>query len=239
MDDSPYNDAWFKDHYLNGPQQIIDFLGGDGISMQGRRVADVGTGDGIMALGLYHMANPACLVGYDIRPVDVGQLQALAMHHGVGDLPEGLTFETSSSDHIPASGGAFDFVVSWSVFEHVTEPLLMAQEIRRVIAPTGVVFIQLFPFYASEHGDHGWERPSFDHLLTGVDREDVYLNRLTFDGLHDTLTSAGLLVTKVELIHFPFHLPHQLNAERLSDLAIGGVKLTAVPIDTQAERSDA
>jgi SAM-dependent methyltransferase len=230
MNDSPEVGSWFEDHYLEGPRQVIDFLGGDGISMSGSRIADIGTGDGIFALGLFKMAEAASLVGYDVRPVKIDELKRLASKHGIGELPQGLTFEKSMPDQIPAPTGAFDFVVSWSTFEHVSEPLAMAQEIRRILAPGGVVFIQLFPFYASERGDHGWERSSFEHLLTGTDREDVYLNKITFDGLHETLRAAGLLVTKVELIHLPFHMPPELDDQRLSDLAIGGVKLGAVPV---------
>jgi SAM-dependent methyltransferase len=230
MNEHPNVGSWFEDHYLKGPRQVIDFLGGDGISMSGSRIADIGTGDGIFALGLFKMAQSASLVGYDIRPVDISYLERLAKEHGIGELPNGLTFETSMPDQIPAPTGAFDFVVSWSMFEHVSEPLAIAKEIRRIVAPEGVVFIQLFPFYASERGDHGWERSSFEHLLTGVDREDVYLSKITFDGLHETLRAAGLLVSKVELIHFPFHMPPELDDQRLSDLAIGGVKLAAVPV---------
>ena len=88
--------------------------------------------------------------------------------------------------------------------------------------------IQLFPFYFSEHGDHGWERPGFEHLVSGSDREDVYLNRITLDDLHQALRSGGLRVSKLELIHFGFHVPPTLDSLRLSDLAIGGVKLAAV-----------
>lgn len=221
--------SWFEDHYLNAPQQIVDFLGGDGLSMERRRVADIGTGDGILALGLFNLANPKELVGYDLQPVDVEHLCATAHRHGVGDLPGGLRFETSQPDRIPAESGQFDFVVSWSAFEHINKPLAMAREIRRILAPDGVAMIQLFPFYFSEHGDHGWERPGFEHLVSGQDREDVYLNRITLDGLHETLRSGGLRVSKVELIHFGFHVPLPLDGVRLSDLAIGGVKLAAVP----------
>ena len=68
----------------------------------------------------------------------------------------------------------------------------MASEVRRVLAPGGVLMIQLYPFYLSEHGDHGWHRPSFEHLLTGVDEtpDDAFLNRITLDELHWALFAA-------------------------------------------------
>ena len=112
-----------------------------------------------MALGLSVMARPELLVGYDIEPTDVEDLQRMAKEHGIDALPEGLRFELSAPDHVPAPSGTFDFILSWSAFEHIEQPRVMAQEIRRLMAPGAIAMIQLFPFYHSEHGDHGWTRP--------------------------------------------------------------------------------
>ncbi len=193
-------------------------------------VADIGTGDGILAAGLCTLAHPDVLVGYDVEPVDVADLKGELAARGLGDLPPTLRFDVSFPDRVPAATGAFDYVISWSVFEHVSEPLAMASEIRRLLAPGGLAMIQLFPFYLSEHGDHGWSRPSFEHLLTHEDGTELYLNKITLDQLHQTLRSAGLCTSKVELIHHGFHLPPELDTLRLSDLAIGGIKLLAVPV---------
>jgi len=50
--------GWFEDHFSSAASQILDFLGADGISLQGKRVADVGCGDGIIDLGLVELAAP-------------------------------------------------------------------------------------------------------------------------------------------------------------------------------------
>lgn len=227
----PNNETWFEDHHTDAPRQIVDFLQREGLSLEGLRVADIGTGDGILALGLYRLAKPEMLVGYDIKQVDTDELRTMAIQNETGDLPVALQFVRSLSDHVPANSGDFDVVISWSVFEHVSDPLKMAQEMRRLLAPGGFVFIQLYPFYFSEHGDHGWGRPSFEHLLTGEDHpgDGIFLNRITFDELCDTLDEAGLRVSKVEVMHEPFHVPAELNRIKMSDLAIAGVKLIAVP----------
>jgi len=233
--EGPVDVSWFDDHYYSAPRQIVDFLAGDHLDLRGKRVADVGTGDGIIALGLHDLAQPELLVGFDLTPVDERALLDLAREHRVAtELPSGLRFEQSFEDRIPAADGSFDFVVSWSAFEHIADLEGMAREVRRVLTADGVVMIQLFPFYFSEHGDHGWDRPSFEHLLTGVDEtpDDAFLNRTTLDGLHHALLAGGLRIGKLELIHHAFHLPPQLTDQRLTDLAIGGVKLLAVPSTT-------
>ncbi len=232
--EGPVDVSWFDDHYFGAPRQIVDFLAGDGLQLEGKRVADLGTGDGLIAFGLYEYAHPASLVGFDLLPVDERALVEAAREHGVAtELPPGLRFEQSLADRIPAPDGAFDVVVSWSAFEHISDLEGMAREVRRVLAPRGIVMIQLYPFYLSEHGDHGWHRPSFAHLLSGVDEtpDDAFLNRTTLDELHQALLAGGLRIGKVELIHHAFHLPPELADRRLTDLAIGGVKLLAASAD--------
>ncbi len=224
------NATWFEDHYTKVPQEIVDFLAGDGISLEGKRVADIGTGDGLIALGLFNLVRPAVLTGYDIQPTDVADLERWAKEHDVGELPAGLSFHPCTEDHIDAATGDFDVVYSWSAFEHVSQPLAVAREIRRLMAPGGLAMIQVYPFYLSEHGDHDWNRPGFEHLVTGTSNAEVYLNRITADELFDVFCAAGFQVTKVELIHTPFHLPAEISGVRFSDLAISGVKLTAVPV---------
>ena len=229
----PTDVSWFHDHYYDAPRQVVEFLGGDGLTLEGSRVADLGTGDGILALGLHDAAHPSELVGFDLQVVDEDRLLALVREHAVAEkLPATLRFERSFEDRIPAPDDSFDYVVSWSAFEHISDVAGMVREVRRVLVPGGVVMIQLFPFYSSEHGDHGWDRPGFAHLVTGRDEtpDDAFLNKITLDGLHRALVEGGLRPTKVELIHHAFHLPPELVDRPLSELAVGGVKLLAVAI---------
>lgn len=93
--------VWFWDHYDGAAAQIVDFFAGDGISLAGKQVADIGCRD-------------------------------------------------------------YDVVVTWSALEHVAEPVSMLREIRRILRPGGVLFLQLWPFYYSDRGSHLW--PRFDAL---------------------------------------------------------------------------
>lgn len=244
---------WFHEHYDDAASQVIDFFGGDGVSLTGKRVADVGCGDGIIDLGLVHKADPAELVGYDLRPTDTDRLLRLARTMGVADeLPPQLRFEASNPDRIPADDDSFDIVVSWSTFEHILEPVAMAAEIRRILRPGGLVFVQLWPFYHSEHGSHLWEwyPEGFAHLLRLPDaveaevrsRHDAdpdwlderleefrTLNRITVDELQVALMAGGLRVSKLELITGGLHIPPALAHLPLTRVGISGVKIIACP----------
>ena len=69
---------WFWDHFDWAAKEIKSFLGDDDLSVEGRTVADVGCGDGIMSLGVFDCCQPAGLVGFDIRLTDSDLLRRRA-----------------------------------------------------------------------------------------------------------------------------------------------------------------
>ncbi|MBC7632000.1 class I SAM-dependent methyltransferase [Aeromicrobium sp.] len=244
-------DVWFAAHFEIAVEQICEFFAGDGISLQGKRVADVGCGDGIIDLGLTLRAQPASLVGLDISPTDVDHLRSKALEHaGVTELPPELSFVHCSETGFPIEDGSFDYVVSWSAFEHIGDPVSVLREIRRVLTADGVLFIQLWPFFDSEHGTHLVEwfpegfaqhRYSQEQILlrmteeTFSDRAEVMyreyrtLNQITADGLHLALRQAGFVIAKLHLQADAVHVPVEMADMPPSRMGISGVKLLAVP----------
>jgi 2-polyprenyl-3-methyl-5-hydroxy-6-metoxy-1,4-benzoquinol methylase len=65
--DGDESSRWFWDHYVDAAGEVISFLEADAISLAGKRVGDVGCGDGIIDLGVAHRARPTLLVGFDIK----------------------------------------------------------------------------------------------------------------------------------------------------------------------------
>jgi SAM-dependent methyltransferase len=247
-------ERWFPDHYDGAAGQIVDFIESDGIPLAGKHLADVGSGDGIIDLGVLHKAEPAKIVGYDVKATDVKALAAAAAAAGIDEpFPDAdrLAFVESEARRIPAASESFDVVYSWSTFEHVSQPTTILAEVRRILRPPGVFFLQIWPLYHSMHGGHLWYsiRRPFPHLTMTADeiraavegkpatdpRRDAWdefqsLNRLTLDELHRSLLVAGLRTTKVELSSDTVHLPIEVGHVPLSALAITGVKLLAVPV---------
>jgi len=241
---------WFHEHYDEAADQILEFLQIDEGTLEGLKVADIGAGDGIIDLGLAVKGRPDMLVGYDVRPTDTDALHRMAEAAGVADpWPEQLAFATSEIDGLPAPDHFFDVAVTWSVFEHVTQPVRMLSEVHRVLKPGGVLFLQLWPFFYSEHGGHLWPHygEPFPHLMrtdadvrshlvgrraTDPTREalDEYesLNRITLDDLQRSLLAAGLTTVKLEVLTHAIQIPRSLSHLPLSHLGIGGVKLLAV-----------
>ena len=245
------SDIWWQAHFEDAAGAIIDFFAGDGISLAGKAVADIGCGDGIIDLGVALQAKPDRLVGFDVLDNDVELLRTRAAEHGgIESLPDNLYFCTSDDTNLPAEDGEFDFVISWSAFEHIADPVAILREVRRVLRPHGVLFIQLWPFYHSAHGTHlvDWFPDGFaqfkhtdEAILRRVrssgDQDmatemlDVYrtLNRITADGLQDALRQAGFRIVKVALDAEAVHIPAEAAHLPLSQVAISGIKLLAIP----------
>ncbi|MDT0260348.1 class I SAM-dependent methyltransferase [Jatrophihabitans lederbergiae] len=254
-------EVWWRAHFVDAAGAIVDFFAGDGISLEDKRIADVGCGDGIIDLGVAVRAKPEQLVGFDILDNDVDLLQRRAAQHaGIETLPPNLYFSTSETTRLPAEDDSFDYVISWSAFEHIDDPVAVLREIRRILRPMGVLFIQLWPFYDSAHGTHlvdwfpeGFAQYRYDNaeILRRVrstgsqdmasEMLEVYrtLNGITADGLQDALRQAGFRIVKVALDSEAVHIPVEAAHLPLSQVAISGIKLLAIAEDDEAGASAA
>lgn len=245
---------WFWDHYEVAAKEIVDFCRGDGVTLDGLEIADVGCGDGIMALGLCHRARPKALIGFDVVPTNAELLVASASVEGVAEsLPAELSFQASTPTEIPAADDSFDFVYSWSAFEHIEAPFEVLSEIRRIVRPDGAFFLQLWPFYHSARGSHLWDwfDDEFHHLRASDDeivaqvrasgrhsetwteymlREFQTLNRATLADLQDAVQESGFSVRRLELLAAPATMMPGLERYPWADLGISGIKLIASPL---------
>jgi SAM-dependent methyltransferase len=198
-----------------------------------------------MDLGVLHKARPDRLVGFDVNLTNIEHLRRRASEEGI-DIPDisGLDFEQSMATRIPAEDGAFDFAFSWSAFEHISRPIEVLTEIRRILSPAGAFFLQLWPFYHSSKGSHLWEWFPEDHHhlqraecdiveeLAGSDLKPcdwTRMMRITVDELQRSMLAAGFVVRRVELLTGATRLTPELARYSWLDLGIGGIKLIATP----------
>ena len=242
---------WFWEKYHDAVDQIIEFCDACAVTLDGREVADVGCGEGSMALGLCRRAHPQTLIGFDVKPTSIDELCTRSAAIGAGsELPPGLEFRQSAAVELPVESAAFDFVYSWSAFEHIADPIAVLEEVRRVLRPGGHFFLQLWPFYLSAKGSHLWQwfDQDFHHLFVSeqevlarmaaderqpkewtdyMAREFQALNRITVEQLQRVVLVAGFDVARVELLSSPTMLSPALARYSWSDLAISGIKLLA------------
>ena len=250
MADAETRNKWFWDHYENAASETIAFLREDGVDLAGKRVADIGSGDGIIDLGIARKAGPAELIGFDLNLTNTDHLLKLSSSQGEsGELPTQLQFRQSAALAIPAEDSSVDVVISWSAYEHISDTDAISNEIFRILKDDGTAFIQVWPLFYSEHGSHLNEYFSgFTHLTKKTDeiqnlvltnatdqewakcmlKEYATLNRKRLDDIHASLRQAGLAVRRAELLTHTVRLTPELSMKYpLSDLLIAGFKLTA------------
>ena len=241
---------WFLDHYESVPNEIERFFAGTNIDFRGKRVVDLGCGDGSISLGIMNKFKPADLLGLELLPVDVGYLAQRAKEFLGIELPGGLRFGTCDPESIPVANAMSDLVMSWSVFEHVANPVVVMQEIHRILRPGGLMFLQIWPLYHSQRGSHlwNWYPDGWEHLLQSRNdlrsdfinnfeveeslREEMLvdydsLNKITVDQLERAILSAGLTIRRIELQSDQIDVPESLSHLSLFDLTTSGIKILA------------
>ncbi len=109
---------------------ILDLLGDVG----GRRVLDVGCGDGDLALALCRRG--AIVAGIDASGEMIAAARARARRHGAE-----IGFSVAAAEHMPFCADRFDIVVAVTILCFVQDAAPAFAEIARVLHPGGMLVI--------------------------------------------------------------------------------------------------
>src|SRR6266702_5640433 len=131
---------------------------------RGRRVLDLGTGAGY---GAHRLAEAATeVIGVDVSAEAV----AFATAHYAAP---GLRYQQGDARALPFPDARFDLVVCFEVIEHLAEQEQVLREVRRVLAPGGILIISTpnRRYYTDERNEHNefhvreFDVPEFEELL--------------------------------------------------------------------------
>lgn len=102
--------------------------------LRGKKIVDMGCGDGVLA---YVLAKEgASVVGVDSSEIAVGYAREKHTKYGTGaSFIVGDCYNTGLADAL------YDFVVCSDVIEHLSKPQSLLTEIQRVLRPGGVVVL--------------------------------------------------------------------------------------------------
>ena len=243
---------WIRSHVIDVPNEVTEFCGD---LLRGARVLNVGCGEMLTDLGLLGLG-PKMITGLDVTSKGDDWLEVVA--HKVqaagidfsSDYRERIAFTMYDGVNFPFENGSFDIIFSWSAFEHVLDVPQVLREMRRVLAPGGQVFIQVFPWYHSRLGSHltdyiiepffqtkrssEWVKDQLSAYVaatTGADPDFILkymaaeyesLNRMSPSQFYKDVVDAGFIVTKARLIAYDEDLSHAPADVAFSDLMIGG-----------------
>jgi len=153
--------ADYGDFVLGRRLELIDAMGG----MRGRRLLDVGCGNGAQTLRV--LDRFAEVVGLDVIPA---HLQVLEQN-----LPPGARCSTVAYDggRMPFPDAAFDTALSIETLEHVEDEAQTLREIHRVLQPGGLLILSvpnkwwLFETHGARLPLLHWNRVPFFSWLPG------------------------------------------------------------------------
>lgn len=151
----------------------------DKIALDSANILDFGCGEGLTALGFASRFQLASVVGVDIMPDPNYCLDRAKTHLGMTALPKNLTLNRIQPGEDFLTDEKFDLIYSWSVFEHVEQPLLLStiKQLRNKLRHNGRLFIQIAPLYYSAEGSHLFHKIPipWGHLSI---QENIYLSKL-------------------------------------------------------------
>jgi 2-polyprenyl-3-methyl-5-hydroxy-6-metoxy-1,4-benzoquinol methylase len=133
-----YLDAIPEDAVASMTAYVTAWLGPD---LHGRRVVDVGSGQGLTSLAAFRLG--ASVLSFDVDPESVAATSRLSQLAG---SPEAWRVEAGDiidPDYV-ATVGSFDVVISWGVLHHTGALLAALDAAASLVAPGGLLWIALY-----------------------------------------------------------------------------------------------
>lgn len=148
----------------------------DAMPAQCRIATDLGCGTGaVLERMLTHTRQ---LIGVDGSP----RMLELCRRRFAGQAEKHVSLRIGELDHLPLRDGEADFACINLVLHHLSEPKAALAEIRRVLAPQGLLFIADFDHHQSEYmrtdfGDRwlGFSRATLEEYLQGAGFTHIHL----------------------------------------------------------------
>jgi SAM-dependent methyltransferase len=140
----------------------------EAMSWKSLRVLDVGCGDGVYSMELFHRGSPGELVGIDLSPAAIASASSKVSS-------EKMTFLLNSGTHLPFPDNSFDAVHLRGVLHHMENPQLAIKEAFRVartvfiIEPNGwnvgLKCIEKLSKYHRDHHERSFTSRRIDHWI--------------------------------------------------------------------------
>ncbi|QTA80413.1 SAM-dependent methyltransferase domain-containing protein [Desulfonema limicola] len=147
----------FDDRYNVAPIIFKDWIKGR-LDIADSVIFDFGCDTGVMSLGLIHHCSPKKVIGVDINDNYMNLLFEVSNRINIKKLPENLEFYViePQGNFSKIISKEVDCVFSWSVFEHVSQPILKQKvvDLYKILRKGGYAFIQIAPLYYSAFGSH-------------------------------------------------------------------------------------
>ncbi|AOJ71048.1 MULTISPECIES: SAM-dependent methyltransferase [Burkholderia] len=165
-------DPLYRTKFVTVPDIVDEWLSETG-GVYKKDVLEFGCGEGTMALGMALRKDVQRVVGVEILDVHEQCLPIARREIGLHALPDNLFLRRITPGADLTCFGDFDVVYTWSVFEHVSQDMLMRSlaSIKSALKPGGSFFLQISPLFYSPNGSHmgPWIPEPWAHLSMPLD----------------------------------------------------------------------
>jgi ubiquinone/menaquinone biosynthesis C-methylase UbiE len=145
--DAVFSDAGFAGRYAREQRRVFKFMHPPILEalrahgFRGGRILDAGCGPGYHAVGLKKAFPDADVTGIDLSDPLLSMAQDHLLDSGIA---AGVSFQKGDVMNIPFPAAAFDAAICVFMFHLVPDPVLLGNELERVLTPGGqVVLIDL------------------------------------------------------------------------------------------------
>jgi SAM-dependent methyltransferase len=145
-------DPTYRQKFFDVPKILADWCG----PLAGLNILDFGCGEATMAISLALHYPDSRVTGVDVMP-DLDRCLPLARSQiGLQSLPSNLALHRIRPGELPDPSARFDLIYSWSVMEHVDQPMLpkVLRQLHDVLNPGRRMLVQIQPLYYSSDGGH-------------------------------------------------------------------------------------
>jgi SAM-dependent methyltransferase len=261
----PAETDWIRSHYYDVPQQTAEFCG----DIKGACILNLGCGEMLTDFGLLNIGVNQ-VIGLDLHERDPEHLRRVAdkLRKSKLTIPKDYASRISYRHYdgvtFPFSDSEFDFIFSWSAFEHVRDVPRVLSEIHRVLRNDGSAFIQVYPWFHCFAGSHLSDyipEPYFhlsrqpewvldqlqqytaqhpenrDFILGHMYQEYLSLNKYSANDFYRDVVAARFSVAKARLISFDLDLSHFGLQADFSDSMICGTKMLLVKSQKELQQN--
>ena len=143
----PFRDARASEEYLEwrfDEYPLFREFAGLWGDHSGERILDYGCGPGDDVTGFLLYAEPAQVIGVDVSAKALRLARRRLALHDIDSRRFELIEIRESDDRLPIDDASIDHVNSGGVIHHVSDPLSVLGELRRVLKPTGTCTIMVY-----------------------------------------------------------------------------------------------
>jgi len=220
----------YRASFMDVPKILDDWMSPYG-GLIGKTVLDFGCGECVSGLGVALNEPTTMVVGVEVVPRIQDCLAFAQREIVLNVLPSNLALRQVKPGDEALPGKKYDFIFSWSVFEHIDQRLLpgIITQLRESLKPNGKILVQIAPLYYSSEGSHllPWTKERWSHLslqddihtarlkaaagdeATFRDLTQMYrtLNRITYQELAKLMRAAGLKIEREYFSREKFEIP--------------------------------